>query len=587
MKSLIPLLRLAPLASFLSAAAMSLISSLCAIVLMGASAYIISSAALLPPLSSLALAITLVRAAGLFRAAFRYLDRWLSHRATFRLLTRLRLVVYRLAETLLPLKAPGTSEGALLAHLTEGVSILRDFYLRVLAPPLLTLSLAALACLILWPLSPAAAGLVLLAWLLALLLPLSVRIIHGREDEGAAAAECRSTMLDGLAGLQDLQGAAKKDAPDLSCRSFCLRLSACGSHLMQEWKRRARLGQIEDLIVRAALAVLFVLLFALLIPLVQKNLLTGIGLAVCLLALQTVFAEFYVLPEAMRTLARTRKAARFLLVSPAEVGATVGTGDMAAEKTGMNAEAGQEKKRFLPSAPDAAALRRENVPLLAAKDIAFSYEGQPPLFSHLSFTLEEGEHLAIIGESGCGKTTLFHLLLRLWETDSGSFFLRGRPYASLSPEETRAHFAASTQGIRLFSASVRENFAHFLPEADEASIWQALETACLAAEIREWGLDTSIGTDGANLSGGQRQRLLLALALAAPAPLVLLDEPTAGLDVHTADKVMQAVRRALRGRSLLLITHDRRICRGMRELRLGTVPTELSCEGLSPQECPT
>ncbi|MEX5284558.1 ATP-binding cassette domain-containing protein [Selenomonas sputigena] len=587
MKSLIPLLRLAPLASFLSAAAMSLISSLCAIVLMGASAYIISSAALLPPLSSLALAITLVRAAGLFRAAFRYLDRWLSHRATFRLLTRLRLVVYRLAETLLPLKAPGTSEGALLAHLTEGVSILRDFYLRVLAPPLLTLSLAALACLILWPLSPAAAGLVLLAWLLALLLPLSVRTIRGNADEGAAAAECRSTMLDGLAGLQDLQGAAKKDAPDLSCRSFRLRLSACGSHLMQEWKRRARLGQIEDLIVRAALAVLFVLLFALLIPLVQKNLLTGIGLAVCLLALQTVFAEFYVLPEAMRTLARTRKAARFLLASPAEVGAIVGKGSMAAEKTDLNAKARQEKKRSLPSAPDAAALRRENVSLLAAKDIAFSYEGQPPLFSHLSFTLEEGEHLAIIGESGCGKTTLFHLLLRLWETDSGSFFLRGRPYASLSPEETRAHFAASTQGIRLFAASVRENFAHFLPEADEASIWQALETACLAAEIREWGLDTSIGADGANLSGGQRQRLLLALALAAPAPLVLLDEPTAGLDVHTADKVMQAVRRALRGRSLLLITHDRRICRGMRELRLGTVPTELSCEGLSPQECPT
>ena len=587
MKSLIPLLRLAPLASFLSAAAMSLISSLCAIVLMGASAYIISSAALLPPLSSLALAITLVRAAGLFRAAFRYLDRWLSHRATFRLLTRLRLVVYRLAETLLPLKAPSTSEGALLAHLTEGVSILRDFYLRVLAPPLLTLSLAALACLILWPLSPAAAGLVLLAWLLALLLPLSVRIIRGRADEGAAAAECRSTMLDGLAGLQDLQGAAKKDAPDLSCRSFCLRLSACGSHLMQEWKRRARLGQIEDLIVRAALAVLFVLLFALLIPLVQKNLLTGIGLAVCLLALQTVFAEFYVLPEAMRTLARTRKAARFLLASPAEVGAIVGKGSMAAEKTDLNAKARQEKKRSLPSAPDAAALRRENVPLLAAKDIAFSYEGQPPLFSHLSFTLEEGEHLAIIGESGCGKTTLFHLLLRLWETDSGSFFLRGRPYASLSLEETRAHFAASTQGIRLFAASVRENFAHFLPEADESSIWQALETACLAAEIREWGLDTSIGADGANLSGGQRQRLLLALALAAPSPLVLLDEPTAGLDVHTADKVMQAVRRALCGRSLLLITHDRRICRGMRELRLGTVPTEHSCEGLSPKECPT
>ena len=526
---LIPeLLHLAPLRLFLPAACMSLLSSLSAIVLMGAAAWIITSAALHPPLFTLAVAITLVRTAGISRAVFRYLDRWLSHRATFQLLTRLRTCLYETAASLLPLKAPGTSQGALLHELTAGMDCLRDFYLRVLAPPLLTLLLMLVASACLLPLSETAALLPPAAWLLSLLSPL----LLGEKPAAALGADYRSCLLDALGGRIDLQAANQAEPMRQQLDAAARELTDA----LQKKSRRKNLADtLTDLVCNLALAGTF----ACLLPIAGSGTISGIELAVYLLSIQTLLAEFQALPEATRVFLCTGEALAALL--PA-----------------LHAARSIPKTSLATNLPAAKSPEDAIPPLLSAQDIHFAYTGQQPLLHGLSFTISQGSKTAIIGESGAGKTTLFHLLLGIWTPDKGTLLLQGRPYSSYTNQELHQFFAAATQSCYIFSDSIRENFSRLYQDISEDAVWQALETAQLADIVRALpdGLDTPLGEDGCRLSGGQRQRLLIALAMASAAPILLLDEPTAGLDRKTAQELLAAVLEKLGSRTLLLITHD-------------------------------
>ena len=184
---------------------------------------------------------------------------------------------------------------------------------------------------------------------------------------------------------------------------------------------------------------------------------------------------------------------------------------------------------------------------------------------NLSLTIRRGEHTAIIGESGAGKTTLASLLLRLWEPDAGTISYDGVPHTKLSPEASRAYFGAALQGSWLFSASIRDNFLRLRGDIHETAIWHALETAQLADVVRALpaGLDEPLGMNASRLSGGQRSRLLTALALAGDAPILLLDEPTTMLDISLRAQIMELLLRlrAARGLGMLLISHERELLR--------------------------
>ena len=173
--------------------------------------------------------------------------------------------------------------------------------------------------------------------------------------------------------------------------------------------------------------------------------------------------------------------------------------------------------------------------------------------------------IALAGNPNSGKTTLFHLLLRLWEPEQGSLSLNGKNYAEYSAAEIRRHFAAATQSCYIFNETIRECFQRLYPDITDDTIWQALEIAQLAPALQESssGLERNTGPDGALLSGGQRQRLLLALAFASPAPILLLDEPTAGLDAANASALVSSILHHFSQRTMLIITHDQQLAAKM------------------------
>jgi ATP-binding cassette subfamily B protein len=197
---------------------------------------------------------------------------------------------------------------------------------------------------------------------------------------------------------------------------------------------------------------------------------------------------------------------------------------------------------------------------LVFKDVHFRYadapESQPDLLNGINLTLEPGESVALIGITGCGKSTLTALASRLYEVTGGSIELDGVDIRELNRTELREHIAMAFEDATLFSASVRDNVLLGRPDSTEAELKQALEIAQaqFVYELPE-GLETRIGEEGMSLSGGQRQRLALARAVAAKPEVLVLDDPLSALDVDTEAMVEDALRTVLKSTTALIVAH--------------------------------
>ena len=197
---------------------------------------------------------------------------------------------------------------------------------------------------------------------------------------------------------------------------------------------------------------------------------------------------------------------------------------------------------------------------LEFKDVHFKYAdapaSSPDLLNGINLVLEPGESVALIGLTGCGKTSLTALPARLYEVTAGSVLLDGVDVRDLTRAELRQHIAMAFEDATLFSASVRDNVILGRPEATEADIAEALEIAQaqFVYELPD-GLDTLIGEEGMSLSGGQRQRLALARAVAAKPSVLILDDPLSALDVDTEALVEEALRTVLATTTALIVAH--------------------------------
>ena len=203
------------------------------------------------------------------------------------------------------------------------------------------------------------------------------------------------------------------------------------------------------------------------------------------------------------------------------------------------------------------ALRRARPARLVFDHAGFRYPGaEQALLRDVSLVIEPGQTMVLAGATGAGKTTLLQLVPRLADVTSGAVLLDGTDVRRLPLPVLRSQVGCAFEDPTLFSASVRENVAYGVPDADDAAIEAALAMAQAGFVHRlPWGLDTRIGEQGMALSGGQRQRVALARAILARPSLLILDDPLSALDVHTEAKVTQALRGLLAETTALVVAH--------------------------------
>jgi len=207
-------------------------------------------------------------------------------------------------------------------------------------------------------------------------------------------------------------------------------------------------------------------------------------------------------------------------------------------------------------APDAADMGRAEGEI-EFKDVSFHYEEGKEVLNHLSFKLDAGKTLALVGPSGGGKTTICHLIPRFYEVLEGAVTLDGRDIRSLTRESLRRNIGMVAQDVFLFNATIYENISYGSPDATMEEVKEAARRANILEYIESLPDDfnTIVGERGVKLSGGQKQRVAIARVFLKNPPILILDEATSALDNATELMIQQSLEELCKGRTTLVVAH--------------------------------
>lgn len=209
-----------------------------------------------------------------------------------------------------------------------------------------------------------------------------------------------------------------------------------------------------------------------------------------------------------------------------------------------------------PDAEDAAVLQ-DVVGHVSMDDVSFSYVPEQPLIEHLQLHVKAGQHVALVGPTGCGKTTLINLLMRFYDVNGGAISVDGENLQSLTRKSLRGAFGMVLQDTWLKSGTIRENICMGKPDATEEEMIAAAKAAHADSFIRRLpqGYDTVIREDGGSLSQGQRQLLCITRVMLCLPPMLILDEATSSIDTRTELKIQSAFARMMQGRTSFIVAH--------------------------------
>lgn len=498
----------------------------CGVGLLAVSAWLISSAALQPPILELEVAIVAVRAFGIGRGALRYAERLVSHDAAFRALSRLRLAVYDRLAVVAPAGVPAYRRGDLLERLVRDVDATQDLPLRVLVPYLSGAIVAVASVLLAFLILPVA-GLVLLVSLL-----LAATVVPWITSSSAAEAERASapargelngdvlTLLDGVADLTTA-GAAQ---------AWLDRLAEDDRHIGRLAERRSRAaGLASGLgILLSGGAVVVMLLVA--IPAVRSGELVGVNLAVLALLPLATYEAVVAMPTAALALGRVRGSAQRVVEVLDAVDPVPDPASPVAPPTGVVG--------------------------VRLAGVRAGWPGGDAVIDGLDLDVAPGSRVGVVGSSGVGKSTLLAVLAGFLPYE-GSVRLGDVELREMTGRDVRSVVGWCPQLPHVFDTSVVENVRLARPDATDDEVRAALDAVGLGPwlDAAPQGIDTPVGDHGALVSAGQRQRLGVARVLLAGHPVVLLDEPTEHLDEATADVVAAELLRALEGRTVLWVAH--------------------------------
>jgi len=475
-----------------------------------------------------------IRLLAIVRTGGRYAERIVTHEATFRLLAELRVWLFRKLVPLAPARLAHQRGADLVARVQGDVETLQHAYLRLYAPALTALACTVLVTCLVALRSPMAA-LALLALLLVagLVVPLVVR--RASAAPGAAivqsSAALRVAVVDALQGMGDVAvyGASERAAA---------RIAALDAQLLAAQRRAGTLGLVADGAVGlcAGLALWVVALVA--IAAAQAGAIDPVEVPMLALAALAVFEAVQPLPLAMQRAGEVVAAARRIFdltdLSPAVTDPTTPS----------------------PEAANAG---------IVLRDVHLRYDSaHADALGGVDLAIGSGRRVAIVGPSGAGKSSLAGLLVRFHDY-RGEILLGGAELRAWRQDDARRFVSVAAQHVHLLRATMRENLLLANPQATDAELQAAMAAVQLAgfAATLPQGLDTHVGEGGVRLSAGQARRLAIARVLLRDAPVVILDEPTEGLDTHTGRALLEAVVQHLAGRTLLVITHDLPQVRGL------------------------
>lgn len=495
--------------------------------LMAMSAWLISRAAVVTNVADVALAVTAVRALAISRAAFRYLERVITHRATFRILSDMRVWVFGALVPLAPARLEGRRSGDLLSRIVADVDTMEDLYLRVLLPPLVAAMVTAFSALLLGAFD-ALLGAVLVGFLVltGVVLPWSTRWLGRQASRDAITlrAEVHATVVDHVQGMADLMAFDQADRHQAAMLQQADRLDLAGERLALV--RGLGLGLGALLTMSAGLTLL-----AMAIPLVTSGRLDGVLLAMVPLAAIASFEAVQPLSQSLQLLDATDTAAARLYELTDEPPAVIDPPQPAGQSPGWDLELSGVSFRYAPDLP--------------------------PVLHDLDLAIPAGERVAVVGPSGAGKSSLIELLLRFRDPDAGVIRLGGSDVRACAQDATRERFMVVPQRIHLFDATVRDNLAVGRADATD----EEMEAACRVAQVHDTvralpdGYATRVGEHGVRLSGGERQRLAIARAILHDGAVVVLDEATANLDPETEAQVIDALLAWAGERTVIMVTH--------------------------------
>ena len=189
--------------------------------------------------------------------------------------------------------------------------------------------------------------------------------------------------------------------------------------------------------------------------------------------------------------------------------------------------------------------------------VSYGYEGRSRALQDVSLTIPRGSSVALVGLSGCGKSTAASLLMRFCDPDQGTIFIEGKEYRSVTPQQRRTNIAMVPQQVNLFSGTIRENLLLADPNANDEKLKEALSEAGLGSFLKTLpkGLDSDVGNAGAELSGGQRQKMGIARALLSEAQYMIFDEATSSVDPQSEREIWETIGRLSKTRTLIIISH--------------------------------
>ncbi|GAB0114770.1 thiol reductant ABC exporter subunit CydC [Acidisoma sp. C75] len=470
--------------------------------------------------TGLVLTPILLRVSGVFRVVLRYLERVVTHEATFRALADLRVWFFAGLATRMAGGLAFARSGDVLTRVVNDVESLDGLYSRILVPlagavlvlPVLFIVLALQSL-------PLALLVALLFVVAAFLLPLLAARVTATSGNRLAAAvsALRVAVLDAITGLREVRV-----------------YSGEGRMLAQVQAREAGLLAAQRSVARSA----------------------RFAQAAAFLCAQAAILAVLLAAGAPPPAA---VAAAFLTVAGFEaVGGLPRAGALAGY-----AAAGARRVRETALGPIIAPDPAVPQPLPAENNLRFAgvrfrwAADRTPVLDGLTMEIPAGSRVAILGPSGSGKSTLAALALRLQVPEAGRILLGGTDIADLRADDLRARIALLSQQTHLFDDTIRANLLLARPDADERALWAALDAAQIGDLVRGLPdkLETWVGEGGHRFSGGQARRLALARVLLSPAMIVILDEPCAGLDIETEQAFLTTLNDLGRARTFILIAH--------------------------------